>query len=493
MDEEHDIFADLTDLAAVCSPMNVRGVAAQRTDAVRDVEGAYGRMGTERTHTLGARENECLNTRMMMSLEDGKHEIRRARTPLHIPGEEMMNTPTPRGYTHGRARVDHAAITSIASVQVAMDATDDVTPASRLASPFASALVDATTRTRTRTMHSPQPTAERKRKTSPEEFDISAPAPPRGIIISHRNHCKSPVWKGNEAARGRAARRKDTFIAHTIPAHARGTLAGNCREIKSETISITTPADERQMNNDILPRSNGSTMFTSRRKDKAPVQYGGMNAASIGRHQPLHNQSDQHQRDEDAITLETRALSSPPSPSPSPSARRRLSFSTSNDTSPIPVYEKNALDSMHGGGGGDVSSGDSTSSTSIRNGSLGIYEHALELIRSLRHNHLDRAYVIYDMSESAKSYGSSMASIIVRHDACRKHTGRSGNAHCGDVTALSRARDLSKKRFYDVMNILAGMNMIIRIEIRKKRFFSINHTFDTGAIRITTRMWSAKV
>ena len=477
--EEGDIFANLTDLAAAtCTPMNVRGVASE-PDHENVGEETY-----KQTFTLGAHENKCLNVRMIESLEHedrDKEDERRARTPLRIPATSEGMRNTRRGYTKdvGRARGDHMAI---ATEHATMGVTDN-TPAPRLASPFAPALVDATTMMQ---LDSPKPTMKRKRKRRPDQkFDISAL---RGILRSHRKHRSAPMGNGNEAARGTTAT-KDHFVSYTIPPHARGTLAGDCHDVlESDTIKIdTVAAEEKKRPMDILLRSNGSDIVTSRRTDKAHVQYGyvhgGKSVDSIGRLKHLQNQSDR-QRNEGASKLEIRTLSAPP---PSPSARRRLSFSTTNDTSSMPAYEKKALDSMHGG---DLSG--SNNSDSNYNGSLGLYEHALELIRSLHHNDQSRAYVIYDMSQNANIYGSSMASIIVRH-AYWKHTGRSDNAHHKGVSsALQKASDVSKKRFYDVMSVLTGINMIIRVQYRRKRYFSINHKFDTNAIIVTTRMWVAK-
>ena len=474
--EEGDIFANLTDLAAAtCTPMNVRGMASEPDH--ENEEETY-----EQTFTLGAHENKSLNVRMIESLEDedrDKKEERRARTPLRIPAtsEEMRNTR--RGYTKdvGRARGDHMAI---ATEHATMGVTDN-TPASRLASPFAPALVDATTMMQ---LDSPKPTMKRKRKRRPDQkFDISAL---RDIPRSYRKHRSAPVGNGNEATRGTTAT-KDHFVSYTISPHARGTLAGDCHDVL-ETITIdTAAAEEKKRPMNFLVRFNGSDIVTSRRTDKAHVQYGyvhgGESVDSIGRLKHLQNQSDR-QRNEGASKLEIRTLSAPPSPS----ARRRLSFSTTNDTSSMPVYEKKALNSMHGG---DLSG--SNNSDSNYNGSLGLYEHALELIRSLHHNDQSRAYVIYDMSQNANIYGSSMASIIVRH-AYWKHTGRSDNAHRKGVSsALRKASDVSKKRFYDVMSVLTGINMIVRVQYRRKRYFSINHTFDTNAmLMVTTGMWMAK-
>ena len=459
-----DIFAGLP---AICSPMNVRGVFTpdQPADAVTTEEDAYAHMGTERVPTLGANENERLHMRMI-SLDDDDDDDRRARMPRRIRSEDYTKERTARDDTYGNAQRDLMAITPMDSAHAALRVINDG-QAPRLASPFASARINTAVVMQLDMSPPPMTTTAAKRKRSYDRREFHLSPTRRGITFRYGEHRGAGV----------AAVARDHFVSRTIPdPHARDDRQPKRREVESDTIAIDTAAKKRQTNS--LPRADSSDMFTSSRKGRIPVQEANRYGCTYG-HQLLQTLSEQQEEEEEgAITLEYRVLSSPPFPLPS--ARRRLSFGTSNVTSSAPpVYEKNALDSMHGG-----------DAIIRRSGSLGIYEHALELIHLLRHNGKEQPYALYDMSESANIYGSSMASTIVNH-AYRKRTGRSHIAddEDDDEPAMRKARELSKKRFYDVMNILAGMNMIIRVNDKKKRYFCINHTYD--AETITTRMPAA--
>ena len=147
--------------------------------------------------------------------------------------------------------------------------------------------------------------------------------------------------------------------------------------------------------------------------------------------------------------------------SSSQSARRKLTFGDTSSAAPLPVYEMHAIDAMDGG---DDMQG------------VGIYEHALEILESLCRDKWAHPMAIFEMSKIASRHADNMVPKILRERQLQRKNAkrqRFDDLQQHDAAAVS-ARELSKRRFYDVMNVLVGLNVVTRVDHNKKRYIWIN-------------------